>query len=61
MKKKTNTALLLIVVFFAVLQVTCLHLPGKILIRIAVGILYTFLGLIIFLSAVTVGFMPIGY
>jgi len=54
-------ALLLIVVFFAVLQITCLHLPGKILIRIAVGILYTFLGLVIFLSSVTVGFMPIGY
>ena len=54
-------ALLLIVAFFAVLQFTCLHLPGKILARIAIGILYTFIGLVIFLSSVTVGFMPIGY
>ena len=54
-------ALLLIVAFFAVLQFTCLHLPWKILVRISIGILYTFVGLVIFLSAVTVGFMPIGY
>lgn len=54
-------ALLLIVAFFAVLQFTCLHLPAKILYRIAIGILYTFVGLVIFLSSVTVGFMPIGY
>ena len=54
-------ALLLIIAFFAVLQFTCLHLPGKILVRIGIGILYTFLGLVIFLSSVTVGFMPIGY
>ena len=59
--KEVALALLLIVAFFAVLQFTCLHLPRKILIRIAVGILYTFFGLVIFLSSVTVGFMPIGY
>ena len=55
------TALLLIVAFFVVLQLTCLHLPSKILIRVSIGILYTFLGLVVFLSSVTVGFMPIGY
>ena len=54
-------ALGLIVAFFVVLQFTCLHLPGKILARIGVGILYTFVGLVVFLSSVTVGFMPIGY
>ena len=54
-------ALLLIVAFFAVLQFTCLHLPKRLLARIGVGILYTFVGLVIFLSAVAVGFMPIGY
>ena len=54
-------ALSLIVLFFFILQFTCLHLPGKILGRIGVGIVYTFLGLVIFLSAVTVGFMPVGY
>ena len=54
-------ALGLIVVFFLILQATFLHLPRKKLIQIAVGILYTFVGLVIFLSAVTVGFMPVGY
>ncbi len=54
-------ALGLIVVFFGVLQVTFLHLPRKKLYRIAIGILYTFLGLVVFLSAVTIGFMPVGY
>ena len=54
-------ALGLIVAFFLILQFTFLHLPRKKLYQIAVGILYTFVGLVIFLSAVTVGFMPIGY
>lgn len=54
-------ALGLIVAFFAVLQIVCLRLPRKKLIRMAMGILYTFLGLVIFLTAVTVGFMPIGF
>jgi len=40
-------ALGLIVVFFLILQVTFLHLPRKKLIQIAVGILYTFVGLVI--------------
>ena len=54
-------ALGLIVAFFAVLQVICLRLPKNKIIRMAMGILYTFLGLVVFLSAVTVGFMPIGF
>ena len=54
-------ALGLIVVFFVVLQVFCLKLPKTKLIRIAVGIGYTFVGLVAFLTAVTVGFMPVGY
>ena len=54
-------ALALIVVFFAILQFTCLHLPRRLLIRIGVGILYTFVGLVIFLTSVSVGFMPVGY
>ena len=54
-------ALGLIVVFFFVLQLACLRLPKKKLIQITIGILYTFWGLVIFLSAVSIGFMPIGY
>ena len=54
-------ALGLIVAFFAVLQVICLRLPKGKIVRMTMGILYTFLGLVVFLSAVTVGFMPIGF
>ncbi len=54
-------ALLLIIVFFLILQFTVLKLPKKKLIQIAIGIGYTFVGLIIFLVAVEVGFMPVGF
>lgn len=54
-------ALGLVCVFFAVLQVTCLKLPVIKIKRIAVGIVYTFVGLIIFLTSVSVGFLPIGF
>ena len=59
--KEVLLALGLIVAFFTVLQIVALKLPKKTLIRIAVGIGYTWLGLVIFLTAVNVGFMPIGY
>ena len=59
--KEVGIALGLIVVFFAILQTVCLKLPKKKLIQISIGIAYTFVGLVIFLSAVSVGFMPIGY
>ena len=55
------TALGLIVAFFFILQVIYLKLPVRKLIQIGIGILYTFAGLLIFLSAVEIGFMPIGY
>jgi len=51
----------LILAFFFVLQIFCLKLPKRKLGQILVGIIYTILGLVIFLTAVTVGFMPIGY
>ena len=59
--KEVGIALGLIVAFFAVLQITVLKLPRRKLGQIAVGIAYTFVGLVIFLTAVSVGFMPIGY
>lgn len=58
---EVGLALGLLVVFFAVMQVVFLRLPRRRLYRIGVGILYTFVGLVMFLSAVTVGFMPVGY
>ena len=59
--KEVAIALGLIVLFFVILQVIILKLPKTKLIQIAIGILYTFAGLVLFLSAVKVGFMPIGY
>ena len=54
-------ALGLIVVFFIILQVTMLKLPKQKLIQIAIGIGYTYIGLVIFLTSVEAGFMPIGF
>ena len=54
-------ALGLIVIFFLILQLVCLKLPAKKLARIGVGLIYTFLGLVIFLTSVHIGFMPLGY
>ena len=59
--KEVAIALGLIVIFFMILQLVYLKLPKRLLGRIAVGIGYTFVGLVIFLTAVTVGFMPVGY
>ena len=54
-------ALGLIVIFFLILQIVCLKLPLKKLAQIGIGLLYTFAGLVIFLTAVHIGFMPIGF
>lgn len=54
-------ALGLIVVFFIILQITMLKLPKQKLIQIAIGIGYTYIGLVIFLTSVEAGFMPIGF
>ena len=59
--KEVATALGMIVAFFTVCQLTFLRLPRKRLLRIAIGVLFTYVGLVIFLTGVNVGFMPIGY
>jgi len=59
--KEVALALGLIVVFFLICQMLFLKLPMKRLARIAVGVAFTYIGLVIFLTGVNVGFMPIGY
>ena len=59
--KEVGIALGLIVVFFLLCQVLFLKLPKRQLLRIAVGVIFTYLGLVLFLTGVNVGFMPIGY
>lgn len=59
--KEVALALALIVGFFLILQFTVLKLPKQKLIQIAIGIGYTFFGLVIFLVAVKAGFLPVGF
>ena len=59
--KEVALALGLIVVFFLGCQVLFLKLSKKRLLKIAVGVGFTYVGLVLFLTGVNVGFMPIGY
>lgn len=54
-------ALGIIVLFFLLLNFIFLKIQKGELIRILVGIVFTYIGLVVFLSSVHVGFMPIGY
>ena len=59
--ERVAVALGMIVVFFLVCQVLFLKLPLRRLKKIGVGVIFTFMGLVIFLTGVEVGFMPMGY
>ena len=59
--KEIALSLLPIVLFFAVFQALILKLSGRNLTRILIGLVYTYIGLVLFLTGVNVGFMPAGY
>ena len=59
--KEVAVALGLIVAFFLICQVAFLKLPKKRLLKIALGVVFTYIGLVMFLTGVNVGFMPVGY
>ena len=59
--KEVALALGLIVAFFLICQFLFLKLNRRQLSRIAVGVIFTYIGLVMFLTGVNVGFMPIGY
>lgn len=59
--QEVAVALGLIVAFFLLCQVFFLKLNKRQLLRIGIGVIFTYLGLVIFLTAVNVGYMPIGY
>ena len=59
--KEVLLALGLIVGFFFIIDFIFLKLPKKKIIQILFGIAFTYVGLVIFLTSVNVGFMPIGY
>ena len=50
-----------IVIFFALFQIISERLRRRALIKILVGVLYTYIGLVLFLTGANVGFMPAGY
>ena len=49
-----------IAAFFIAFQLISLHLPMKQVLKIIIGLLYTYFGLVLFLTGVNVGFMPAG-
>lgn len=59
--KEVALALLPIVGFFALFQVLVLKISFRQLIKIVIGLVYTYAGLVLFLTGVNVGFMPSGY
>ncbi|MDR0884323.1 MAG: DUF1538 domain-containing protein [Oscillospiraceae bacterium] len=58
--KEVSLALGPVVLMFIVFQLVWLHLHKRLTAKIALGFGYTFLGLVLFLTGVNVGFMPLG-
>lgn len=58
--KDMAVSLLPIVVFFGIFQLISRDIQKKALIKIAIGLGYTYVGLVLFLTGVNVGFMPAG-
>lgn len=59
--KEVAAALLPIFVFFAVFQIFSLKLHKRMLSKIIFGVFLTYIGLVLFLTGVNVGFSPLGY
>ena len=58
--KEIAGSLLPIIVMFGIFQFVALHMDGRSLGRIAVGLAYTYVGLVLVLTGANVGFMPAG-
>ena len=58
--REMGAALAPIAIFFALFQTFSLRMPGKNVLKIAVGLLYTYIGLVLFMTGVNVGFLPAG-
>ena len=58
--KEVLFALAPVVVAFVAFQLYCRCLPRRKLVQAGVGVLYTLVGLVLFLTGVNVGFMPAG-
>lgn len=58
--KEIAVSLLPIVIFFGLFQIFALKLSGKVLAKIIIGLVYTYIGLVLFLTGANVGFIPSG-
>lgn len=58
--REIAVSLLPIILFFAIFQIVVLKLKKKLLLKICIGLFYTYIGLVLFLTGVNVGFMPAG-
>ena len=58
--KEIAVSLLPIIVFFGLFQIFSLRLGRKSLGKIVIGLAYTYIGLVLFLTGANVGFMPTG-
>ena len=58
--KEIAMSLLPIVVFFGLFQIISRDINKRTLIKIGIGLIYTYIGLVLFLTGVNVGFMPAG-
>ena len=58
--KEIALAMLPIILIFGIFQIVSLRLERRTLLRIASGLLYTYAGLVIFLTGVNAGFLPTG-
>ncbi len=59
--KEVGIALILIVVCFLILNAFILKLPKKKIYKMGIGVLYTYIGLVLFLAAVDSAYIAIGY
>lgn len=57
---EVSKALLPLLIMFIVFQITLLHLPPHAIIRMSIGLVYAFVGLVLFMLGVNGGFMPAG-
>ena len=59
--ENVGKSLVLVVLVFFILQGVILRLPFSKIFQILMGIVYTFVGLVIFLAAVEMAYMPLGF
>ncbi len=58
--KEMALSILPIIVFFGIFQLISRDINKRSLIKIGIGLIYTYVGLVLFLTGVNVGFMPAG-